>query len=112
MKQAYLSEIFKEKKLNKRERFEIRVTLIEKRIIEKTASKAGLNPSEYIRRSALEKVIKTKFTEEELSILKMIFDIGIELKKIKSEEKNLLLNDDIDYIIKKLKNIISIFYDR
>lgn len=59
MKQAYLSEIFKEKKLNKRERFEIRVTLIEKRIIEKSASKAGLNPSEYIRRSALEKVIKT-----------------------------------------------------
>lgn len=93
--------------MNKKERIEIRVTLIEKRIIEKLAKKSGIKPSEYVRKSALEKVIKTKFSEEEMVLLKMLFDIGLELKKLKTDNQ-----EEVNTIISKLKNLIEQFYDR
>lgn len=97
--------------MNKKERFEVRLTPIEKRIIENRASKSGLSPSEYIRSSALEKVIKTNLSEEELEILKSLFEVGNELKRIRTEELS-VFNEEINKIITDLKMIISKFYDR
>lgn len=97
--------------MNKKERFEIRLTAIEKRVIENRANKAGIKPSEFVRNSVLEKVIKTKLSEEEFEILKNLFEIGNDLRSLKSKEasKN---NEEIDKIIEDLKNIINMFYDR
>lgn len=97
--------------MNKKERFEVRLTPIEKRIIENRASKSGLNPSEYIRSSALDKVIKTSLSEEELVILNSLFEVGNELKKIRTNDLT-VLNEEINKIIEDLKNIIRKFYDR
>ena len=97
--------------LNKKERFEIRLTAIEKRVIENRANKAGIKPSEFVRNSVLEKVIKTKLSEEELEILKNLFEVGNELRSFKSKEPS-KKNEEIDKIIEDLKNIINMFYDR
>lgn len=101
----------KPQKLNKKERIEIRVTAIEKRIIENRASKAGIKPTEFIRSSVLEKVIKTKLSEEELEILKSLFEIVNELRSLKSKESS-LKNELINELLESLKNIIYKFYDR
>lgn len=101
----------KKGKLNKKERFEIRLTAIEKRVIENRASKAGIKPSEFVRNSVLEKVIKTKLSDEELDILKNLFEIGNELRSLKSKEPS-KINEEIEKIIEDLKNIINMFYDR
>ena len=59
----------------------------------------------------LEKVIKTKLSEEELEILKNLFEVGNELRSLKSKEPS-KKNEEIDKIIEDLKNIINMFYDR
>ena len=59
----------------------------------------------------MEKVIKTKLSEEELEILKNLFEVGNELRSLKSKEPS-KKNEEIDKIIEDLKNIINMFYDR
>ena len=103
--------ILKNTKLNKKERFEIRLTAVEKRVIENRANKAGIKPSEFMRNSVLEKVIKTKLSEEELDILKNLFEIGNDLRSFKYKEPS-KMDEELDKIIEDLKDIINRFYDR
>ena len=56
--------------MNKKKRIELRVTTLEKKIIEKKAENSGLNTSEYCRNAALGKKINTKLTIEELEVYK------------------------------------------
>ena len=97
--------------MNKKERFEIRLTAVEKRVIENRANKAGIKPSEFMRNSVLEKVIKTKLSEEELDILKNLFEIGNDLRSFKYKEPS-KMDEELDKIIEDLKDIINRFYDR
>ncbi len=48
------------------EKIKIRLSKIEKRIIQKKAKKAGISASEFLRRSAFEKEIKSRLSAEEI----------------------------------------------
>jgi len=54
----------------KKKRIELRVSSLEKAIIEKKAESSGLSVSEFCRRSALSQKIDYKLTDEELEIYK------------------------------------------
>jgi sulfur relay (sulfurtransferase) DsrC/TusE family protein len=58
--------------MSKKEKIEIRVTILEKKIILKKAQNAALSTSEYVRSSALNQNISYKLTEEELEVYKML----------------------------------------
>ena len=47
-----------------------RVSALEKRIIEKKSGRAGLSVSEFVRRLAFEKDLKSRLTEEEIECYK------------------------------------------
>ena len=55
------------KKIVKRdEEIKFRVSPLEKKVIHLTAERAGLNVSDFVRKSALNKTVRVRFTEEEL----------------------------------------------
>ncbi len=95
----------------KKDRVEIRLTKIEKLILEKKAEKVELSLSEYIRNNCLDIEIKSKFSDEEKEILKMLYDISTELREIKNNnsiEKISL----IDNMLKTLRDCLILIYDR
>lgn len=49
-----------------------RCSILDKKIIRNKAKKTGLTVSEYCRKSALEKVLQQKLTEDEIEIYKML----------------------------------------
>jgi hypothetical protein len=55
-------------------RLHFRVYTLEKKAIELSASKSGLNLSDYIRRCCLGKEIHSKFSEEELSLYRLLVE--------------------------------------
>ena len=58
----------------KKKRIELRVSNLEKAIIEKKAESSGLSVSEYCRRSALNQEIDYKLTSEELEVYKELHE--------------------------------------
>ncbi|WP_445711615.1 plasmid mobilization protein [Flavobacterium sp.] len=95
----------------KKERIEIRLTKIEKLVLEKKAEKAGFNLSEYIRKCCLDMEIKSKFSDEEKELLKKIYDIGIEYREMRNNASNeeILMFDNM---IKTLRDSLILMYDR
>lgn len=59
-----------------------RVSLIEKKIIERKAKSAGLTSSEYLRRLAFEKKIKSRLTEDEIQCYKNLSKFAENFRKI------------------------------
>lgn len=95
----------------KKERIEIRLTKIEKLVLEKKAEKAGLNLSEYIRKCSLDMEIKSKFSDEEKELLEKLYDIGIEYREMrKNASKEEILT--FDNMIKTLRDSLILIYDR
>lgn len=58
----------------KKKRIELRLSSLEKAIIEKKAENSGLSVSEYCRRSALNQKIDSKLTSEELEVYKELHE--------------------------------------
>lgn len=58
----------------KKKRIELRLSSLEKAIIEKKAENSGLSVSEYCRRSTLNQKIDSKLTNEELEIYKELHE--------------------------------------
>lgn len=56
--------------MNRNQKIELRVTKLEKKLLEKRASESGLSVSEYLRRAGFGQKIGYKLTPEELDIYK------------------------------------------
>lgn len=56
----------------KNQKIEFRCTLFEKKLLKVKAKKAGLSLSEFCRKSANDKVISERLTEEQISVYKML----------------------------------------
>ena len=54
----------------KKERIEFRVTKLEKKLIEKKAKNSGLSTSDYCRRTALNRELNFRLSDEEIEIYK------------------------------------------
>lgn len=72
----------------RKKRIEIRLSTLEKAIINKQAAHAGLSVSEYIRRAALRQRISYKLTDEELNIYKDLHTYKRNFELISNMYKN------------------------
>ena len=66
----------------KNEIIKFRVSKIEQRIIQKKSEKAGLSISEFLRRLALEKEIKSRLTSEEIECYKTLSKYADNFRRI------------------------------
>jgi len=80
----------KERTVKRTKYLKIRLTPMEKRILEKKADHSGLQVAPYCRACALDKKINYKLTEEELSAYQMLVKYHNNFKAI----GNLLMNKE------------------
>lgn len=66
----------------KNEFIKIRVSRIEKKVIERKSQKAGLSVSEFVRRLAFEKELKSRLSEEEIECYKSLSKYADNFRKI------------------------------
>jgi hypothetical protein len=66
----------------KNEFIKIRVSRIEKKIIERKSNKAGLSVSEFVRRLAFEKELKSRLSEEEIECYKSLSKYADNFRRI------------------------------
>lgn len=59
-----------------------RVSLLEKRVIQKKSKEAGVPVSEFVRRLALEKEMKTRLTDEEIECYKTLSKYADNFRRI------------------------------
>ncbi|WP_373747967.1 hypothetical protein [Kaistella sp.] len=85
----------------KSKKIEIRVSLEERDEIFQKSVKAGLSVSEYLRRSALDKKLNVRFSEEELEAWKNLTYISTALKNL----GNILSKDNREELIVELRKI-------
>lgn len=85
----------------KSKKIEIRVSLEERDEIFQKSVKAGLSVSEYLRRSALDKKLNVRFSEEELEAWKNLTYISTALKNL----GNILSKDNREELIVELGKI-------
>ena len=76
----------------KKKRIEIRLSGLEKNIINKQAAHSGLSASEYIRRAALRQQISFKLTDEELELYKELHRYKRNFELIANMYKNRDMN--------------------
>lgn len=60
----------------------LRVSRVDKKIIEKKATKAGLSVSEFLRRLAFEKELKTRLTSEEIECYQNLIKYADNFRRI------------------------------
>ena len=60
--------------IHRNQRIVFRVYSLEKKAIELAAQKSGLSVSDYARRACLDKELKTRLTDEEISIYKLLIE--------------------------------------
>ncbi|WP_370425071.1 mobilization protein MbpA [Tenacibaculum dicentrarchi] len=95
----------------KNQKIEFRCTLFEKKLLKVKAKKAGLSLSEFCRKSANDKMIIERLTEEQISIYKMLITYHNNFKSI----GNLIKNKHPDLYQKvfqtadEIKNHLKIF---
>lgn len=72
----------------KNQKIEFRCTLFEKKLLKVKAKKAGLSLSEFCRKSANDKIIIERLTEEQIAIYKMLITHHNNFKSIGNLIKN------------------------
>lgn len=88
-------------KIMKSKKIEVRVTLQERDQILEKSREAGLSVSEYMRRSAIDKKLNVRFSEEELVAWKNLTYISNALKNL----GNILNKEYREDLILELKKI-------
>lgn len=83
----------------KKQKIEIRVTSLEKAIIQKKAENSALSMSEYVRSSALNQNISYKLTEDEFEVYKMLKSYYNNFQRI----GNLLKEKDAEFAKEVMK---------
>ena len=89
----------------KKKRIELRLSSLEKAIIEKKAENSGLSVSEYCRRSALNQKIDYKLTNEELEVYKGLHEYKRNFTLIKNMFKE--RNPDLVQVVQSTANKIE-----
>jgi len=89
----------------KKKRIELRLSSLEKAIIEKKAESSGLSVSEYCRRSALNQEIDYKLSSEELEVYKELHEYRRNFTLISNmfKEKNPDLAKAVQITAKKIE---------
>lgn len=72
----------------KNQKIEFRCTLFEKKLLKVKAKKAGLTLSEFCRKSANDKVISERLTEDQITVYKMLIQYHNYFKSIGNLIKN------------------------
>lgn len=72
----------------KNQKIEFRCTLFEKKLLKVKAKKAGLTLSEFCRKSANDKVISERLTEDQITVYKMLIQYHNSFKSIGNMFKN------------------------
>jgi Bacterial mobilisation protein (MobC). len=103
-----------QKNVKREVRINVRFTKTEYFIIREKAAKAGINATEYIRKSALYTTVHTRLTEEERKMLRELIGMSNNINQIAKicHQQNVLqalyylelIRGDLDAILKKLKN--------
>jgi uncharacterized protein (DUF1778 family) len=107
------------KNIVRREKYlKLRVTRLEKKWIFLSAEKAGLTASDFIRKSALNKEVKIRFSEEELALFKTLQQyhtnfsrIANIIKKNKDKTLNTSLLSEIEVVKNEIKTILKRFQE-
>ncbi len=92
-------KIFKLFTMNRDKKIEIRVSEIEKKEIFQKAEKVGVNTSEYLRKSGLEKKLNYRFSKEEIDAWKDLTTISNSLKNL----SNILSKENREELIRELR---------
>lgn len=87
----------------KSQRIEIRVSYLERSAIELNASKAGMTVSEYVRDSALGRLIKARRTSEELFAYQNLSNFKTNFARI----SNLLVVRDETLLKAEIHNLVQ-----
>lgn len=102
---ALLPLVAKEKKgfMLRSKKVEFRCSILDKRIIEKKASEAGLSVSEYCRKSALRQKISSRLDDEELRVYLELSEYRNHFIRISN-----LLKDKDSAFAKEVKNTATL----
>lgn len=91
--------------MEKNERIHIRVSMLDKRIIENKARQAGLSVSEFLCRCALGRKVSYKLTTEELGFYRMLTKYHNNFQRISNlvKAKDTGLLENINHVVSLLK---------
>ena len=87
--------------VNKDKEIKLRLSEEDKKEIEKRAKKTGLSMSEYLRRTALNRKINVRFSDEEIEAWKNLTSISNSLKNL----SNILNKEHREHLIFEIRNI-------
>lgn len=87
--------------MNKDKEIKLRLSEEDKKEIEKRAEKTGLSMSEYLRRTALNRKINVRFSDEEIEAWKNLTSISNSLKNL----SNILNKENREELILEIKSI-------
>ena len=95
----------------KKDRIEIRVSILEKKIITNMAAHTGLSVGEYIRQCALGRDIKYRLTEDEVEIYKTlsVFKNNFTLISNLYKHKNHSINSEVRKVTDEIKKHLDKF---
>jgi hypothetical protein len=102
------------KQIVKRDKtIKVRVTQLEKKWIAYSAGKAGLTISDFLRKSALNKEIRVRFTEEEIELYKTLQHYHTNFVRIGNYIKNNNndLFNEIEMVKNEIKNVLKRFQE-
>ena len=99
----------------RKHRIHLRVTPLEKKWIERSAKEAGLSVSDFLRKSALNKEVRIRFSEEELALFKMLHQyhtnftrIGNIIRKNKGQISQHLV-DEVSHLKNEIRSLLKRF---
>lgn len=83
-----------------------RVTPLEKKVIQITADKTGLTVSDYVRKAAMNKTVRVRFSDEELEAYKTLQEYHKHFSRI----ANLIKGKD-PHLITEIENTQKLIYE-
>ena len=102
------------KQIVKRDKtIKVRVTNLEKKWITYTSEKAGLTISDFLRKSALNKEVRLRFTEEEIELYKTLQQYYTNFTRIGNyiRNNNINLFNEIELVKNEIKNVLKRFQE-
>lgn len=94
--------------VNRDEYISFRVTPLEKKVIENIAETAGLQVSDFVRKAAMNKDVRIRFSEEELSIYKDLHAYHENFRRISNLVKSSQnVSPDLKREIKEVRDLIN-----
>ncbi|WP_417886691.1 mobilization protein MbpA [Zunongwangia sp.] len=92
-------------------KIEFRTTKYQKKLIAIRAKKCGLSVSEFCRRSALDKKITERLSDEQIEIYKMLIRYNLNFTRISNmfKKRNPALSKEVEKLTIQIKNELQKF---